>query len=56
MEISDSDKIARYISTNIMWRKKTTEEIQRDGLECGNYAMNININRNGMQMEEDDYR
>lgn len=55
MEISDSDKIARYISTNIMWRKKTTEEIQRDGLECGNYAMNININRNGMQMEEDDY-
>lgn len=55
MEISDSDKIARYISTNVRWREKSVEEIQKDGLECGNYCLNIDINRNGQQMAEDEY-
>jgi len=54
-QVADSDKIERYVSTSVFWREKTPEEINADGLECGNYALNIDLNRNGQQMEEDDY-
>lgn len=54
-EISDSDKIARYISTNIKWREKTIEEVRHDGLKCGNYCARVELNRNGEQMAEDEY-
>lgn len=54
--IADSDKIARYVSTVIDWRPKTSEEIAADGgLDYGNFALSIPINRNGPQTGEDEY-
>ncbi len=54
-DIADSDKIERYASTGIKWVKKTPEEIARDGIECGNYKLNILFNRLGGDMDEDEY-
>ena len=54
-EVADSDKLERYVSTSIFWRDKTREEQVNDGLECGNYRLSVDLNRNGQQMDEDDY-
>lgn len=54
-EIADSDKIERYASTGLKWVKKTPEEIENDGVQCGNYKLNIMFNRLGGDMDEDDY-
>lgn len=54
-EVADSDKIERYISVNINWRPKTQEEIVQDGIDCGNYAASIGINRLGARTNEDEY-
>lgn len=54
-KVADSDKIERYISTSIWWREKTAEELQRDGLDCGNFCARVELNRNGAQMMEDEY-
>lgn len=53
---ADSDKIERYVSTTVLWRPKTVDEIGRDGAECGNYAACVDVNRNGERMDpETDY-
>ena len=55
-EIADSDKIARYVSTIMLWQEKTSEEIQQDGgLEYGNFAIRIPTNRNGCQTGDGEY-
>lgn len=54
-QVADSDKLERYVSSSILWRDKTAEEIAKDGLSCGNFAATIDLNRNGEMMEEDDY-
>ena len=54
-DIADSDKIERYASTGVKWMKKTPEEIARDGVECGNYKLNIMFNRLSEDMDEDEY-
>lgn len=54
-EIADSDKLERYASVSVIWREKTAEEMRTDGTDCGNYALNVNLNRSGEQMFEDDY-
>ena len=55
-EIADSDKIERYISTTVLWRPKTVDEIANDGTDCGNYAACVDVNRNGERMDpEHDY-
>lgn len=55
-KIADSDKIERYISTTVLWRPKTAEEIDKDGIDCGNYAACVDVNRNGERMDpEHDY-
>lgn len=53
--VADSDKIERYVSASILWRDKTTEELAKDGLDCGNFAMTVDLNRLGEQMTEDEY-
>ena len=52
--IANSDNIAKAISTGIYWRFKTSEEVQRDGLDAGNVLAYVNINRNGPQCDEDE--
>jgi replicative DNA helicase len=54
-EVADSDKLERYASVSAKWRKKTSEEIANDGKDCGNYAMNIKLNRLGEGMFDDEY-
>ena len=53
--IADSDKIERFATTGIKWRKKTAEEITIDGESCGNYALSVMFNRIGDEMDEDEY-
>ena len=50
-DIADSDKIERSVSTTVLWRPKTAQEIDRDGVECGNYAACVDVNRNGERMD-----
>ena len=54
-EIADSIKLLQYCSVAAYWREKTTDELRQDGLECGNYCLNIKLNRLGEQMSEDEY-
>lgn len=53
--VADSDKLERYVSASMLWRDKTSEEIARDSLDCGNFALTIDLNRLGEQMGEDEY-
>lgn len=55
LDIADSDKLERYASTGVFMRQKTPEEIQNDGLECGNYCMEIKFNRNGGTTSDEEY-
>jgi replicative DNA helicase len=54
-QVADSDKLERYCSVSCLWRDKTGEEFARDGEDCGNYTLNIRLNRLGEQMTEDEY-
>lgn len=54
-QVADSDKLERYVSASMLWRDKTSEEIAADTLDCGNYALTIDLNRMGEQMDEAEY-
>ncbi len=53
--LADSAKIARNASTIAMITDKTPEEMEADGTECGNKKLRVTVNRNGMQMAQDEY-
>lgn len=53
--LADSAKIARNASTIAMITDKTPEEIEEDGVECGNKKLRVVVNRNGAQMSQDEY-
>lgn len=54
-QVADSDKLERYASVSMMWRNKSTDEIIQEGEECGNFRLNINLNRLGEQMNEEEH-
>lgn len=54
-KLADSAKIARNASTILMITDKTTDEVERDGIECGNKKMRVVLNRNGAQHAPDEY-
>ena len=54
-KIADSAKIGRNASTIAFIRDKTPEEIEDDGVECGNKKLFVALNRNGMQMASGEY-
>lgn len=54
-KLADSAKIARNASTIAMILDKTPEEIETDGIECGNKKLRVVYNRNGAQMAPDEY-
>lgn len=54
-QVADSDKLERYVSASMLWRDKTSEEIAADTLDCGNYALTVDLNRMGEQMDEAEY-
>ena len=55
MEVADSDKIERYISSSAYWHPKTSEEIAQNGPECGNYKIIVGKNRNGSRMADGEW-
>jgi len=54
-KIADSAKISRNASTVIILERKTANEIEQDGFDCGNTKMRVILNRNGAQMTSDEY-
>lgn len=54
-KVADSAKIGRNASTIALIQDKTPEEIQADGVECGNKKLRVVLNRNGMQMTPGEY-
>jgi len=54
-KVADSAKIGRNASTIAVIRDKTPEEIDTDGVECGNKKLTVVLNRNGMQMAQGEY-
>lgn len=53
-QTADSDKLERYASCSMIWSEKSPEEIAANP-DCGNYKLNIKLNRIGQQMNEDEY-
>lgn len=53
--VADSSKIGRNASTIAIIQDKTQEEVEADGVECGNKKLRVVLNRNGMQMAPDEY-
>lgn len=54
-KVADSAKIGRNASTIALIQDKTPEEIEADGIECGNKKLRVILNRNGMQHVGDEY-
>lgn len=54
-KLADSAKIARNASTIVVMLDKTPEEIEADGVECGNKKLMVQLNRNGMQHASGEY-
>lgn len=54
-QVADSDKLERYASVSMLWRSKSNDEIIMDGEECGNYLLNVSLNRLGEQMMDKEY-
>lgn len=52
---ADSKRIIRNASTIAIIQSKTPEEIEEDGVECGNKKLKVTYNRNGMQMAKNEY-
>lgn len=55
MNVADSDKIERYISSSIYWHAKTSDEIANDGKDCGNFKIIVGKNRNGSRMVDGEW-
>lgn len=55
MAVADSDKIERYISSSIYWLPKSSEEINDNGVDCGNFKIVVGKNRNGSRMIDGDW-
>ncbi len=51
-EIADSYKLEQYSSVVAIIKRKTPEEIQRDGIDCANYKLWIKLSRLG-EMQSD---
>ena len=53
-ETADSDKIERYASFGMKLDVKTKDEIERDGIQCGNFKAVVHFNRLGMSNDASD--
>lgn len=53
--VSDSQKPERYADVLMFWKDKTIDQLKQDGLDCGNYCIQVMKNRNGSIHDENDY-
>ena len=54
-DLADSLKTERYADTLLFWKEKTSEQLKNDGIDCGNFMMQVIKNRNGSIHDEDQY-
>lgn len=54
-KVADSAKIGRNASTIALIQDKTPDEVEADGVECGNKKLRVILNRNGMQHAQGEY-
>lgn len=54
-KVADSAKIGRNASTIALIQDKTPDEVEADGVECGNKKLRVILNRNGMQHAISEY-
>ena len=54
-QVADSMKPERYADVLMYWKEKSIEQLRHDGIECGNYLLQVVKNRNGSIHDEDDY-
>lgn len=54
-KIADSARIARSVSTVVSILDKSVEEVELDNGECGTKKLRVVFNRNGAQMQEDEW-
>lgn len=53
--VADSQKPERYASVLALWKPKSEEQLAKDGLDCGNFLIEITKNRSGSCTGEDEY-
>lgn len=53
--VSDSQKPERYADVLMYWKDKNVEQLRQDGIDCGNYYIQVIKNRNGSIHDEEDY-
>lgn len=54
-KVADSAKIGRNASTICLIQDKTQDEVEADGVDCGNKKLRVVLNRNGAQMAPGEY-
>lgn len=55
-QVADSMKPERYADVLMYWKEKDADQRQKDGVECGNYYLQVIKNRNGgIHDGDDDY-
>lgn len=55
LKVSDSKNIERSADSLVLLVRKTEDEIEADGEDCGNYKIEIRLNRNGGFHSEGEY-
>ena len=54
-QVADSMKPERYADVLMYWKEKSTEQLQEDGIECGNYYLQVVKNRNGAIHDDENH-
>ena len=54
-DLADSLKTERYADVLLFWKEKTADQVSTDGLQCGNFMMQVIKNRNGSVHGETQY-
>ena len=54
-DLADSLKTERYADVLLFWKEKTAKQLDHDGVDCGNFLMQVVKNRNGSVHDENDY-
>ena len=54
-EVADSINLERSCSTLIFVENKTNRDIDKDGEQCGNMRFRVSANRNGAQMDREEW-
>ena len=54
-DLADSFKTERYADVLLFWKEKNAEQLKNDGIDCGNFLIQVIKNRNGPIHDDGDY-